>query len=168
MPPGSPQPSGQFQVACCWRTDRPCMVAANRESGPVHRLNRAEYNNAIRDLFSLDIDVIAAGRRDRGRQFRQLRRPPPASTFVSAIGSPQVTLAGSAWFLSSREARRHCSLMSYGRPSERRSAARSRGASPFDTTPVDAITGVRRQRQYQITSGNGLASNSRFAPTEGC
>src|SRR5215468_483764 len=24
---------------------------------PVHRLNRAEYNNAIRDLFALDIDV---------------------------------------------------------------------------------------------------------------
>ena len=25
--------------------------------GAVHRLNRAEYNNAIRDLFALDIDV---------------------------------------------------------------------------------------------------------------
>ena len=25
--------------------------------GAVHRLNRAEYNNAIRDLFALDLDV---------------------------------------------------------------------------------------------------------------
>src|ERR1700745_3492944 len=25
--------------------------------GAVHRLNRAEYNNAIRDLFALDVDM---------------------------------------------------------------------------------------------------------------
>ena len=44
--------------------------------GAVHRLNRTEYNNAIRDLFALDLDVksAAARRRNRRRQLRQLRR----------------------------------------------------------------------------------------------
>ena len=61
-PPGLPRPN-----AAAYRT-----VAASLEeqidrawtanpdpgrAGAVHRLNRAEYNNAIRDLFALDIDV---------------------------------------------------------------------------------------------------------------
>ncbi len=52
--------------------------AANPNPGHisgVHRLNRAEYNNAVRDLFALDFDVkpLLPGDDDGGRQFRQLR-----------------------------------------------------------------------------------------------
>jgi hypothetical protein len=61
-PPGRPRPdlatyhaaasSLEAQIDAAW--------AANPNPGrigAVHRLNRAEYNNAIRDLFALDIDV---------------------------------------------------------------------------------------------------------------
>ena len=63
---------------------KPRSIARGRRSpnpgriNAVHRLNRTEYNNAIRDLFALDVDVdvAAAGRRDRRRQLRQLRGRP--------------------------------------------------------------------------------------------
>jgi hypothetical protein len=61
-PPGSKRPDAatyravavwlEYQIDQAW--------AANPNPGrlhPVHRLNRAEYNNAIRDLFALDMDV---------------------------------------------------------------------------------------------------------------
>ena len=43
-----------------WRHDIDRAWAANPNPGrisAVHRLNRTEYNNAIRDLFALDVDV---------------------------------------------------------------------------------------------------------------
>src|SRR5262249_36258774 len=63
MPPqGAPRPG-----AAAYRTvathleneiDRAWMAHPNPgRMNAVHRLNRAEYNNAIRDLFALDIDV---------------------------------------------------------------------------------------------------------------
>ena len=61
-PPGSPRPASavyrsvagwlEAEVDRAWLADPyPGRIAA------VHRLNRTEYNNAIRDLFRLDIDV---------------------------------------------------------------------------------------------------------------
>ena len=61
-PPGSPRPEAadyrrvagwlEAEVDRAWQADPfPGRIAA------VHRLNRTEYNNAIRDLFALDIDV---------------------------------------------------------------------------------------------------------------
>src|SRR5207302_7747193 len=61
-PPGRPRPDAatsralaislEQEIDRAWAADpNPGRIAA------VHRLNRAEYNNAIRDLLALDIDV---------------------------------------------------------------------------------------------------------------
>src|SRR5204863_9600470 len=63
MPPaGVPRPDAAtyHAMATSLETaiDRAWMANPNPgRIGPVHRLNRVEYNNAIRDLFALDIDV---------------------------------------------------------------------------------------------------------------
>src|SRR5688500_1236143 len=61
-PPGRPRPdAATYQAVANWletKIDR--AWAANPNPGrinAVHRLNRTEYNNAIRDLFALDTDV---------------------------------------------------------------------------------------------------------------
>ena len=61
-PPGRPRPDkATYQaVAGALETDIDRAWAAHPNPGrtnAVHRLNRAEYNNAIRDLFALDLDV---------------------------------------------------------------------------------------------------------------
>jgi mono/diheme cytochrome c family protein len=61
-PPGRPRPdvATYHAVASALENDIDRAWAANPNPGrigAVHRLNRAEYNNAIRDLFALDIDV---------------------------------------------------------------------------------------------------------------
>lgn len=61
-PPGAPRPEAEVShAAASWlegEIDRAWL--ANPKPGrvsAVHRLNRIEFNNAIRDLFNLDIDV---------------------------------------------------------------------------------------------------------------
>src|SRR6266511_260075 len=61
-PPGRPRPDTPtyHAVAGALEAELDRAWAANPTPGrigAVHRLNRAEYNNAIRDLFALDIDV---------------------------------------------------------------------------------------------------------------
>jgi len=61
-PPGRPRPDAATYraVASALETEIDRAWAANPNPGrigAVHRLNRGEYNNAIRDLFALDIDV---------------------------------------------------------------------------------------------------------------
>ncbi|HEV3215373.1 MAG TPA: DUF1592 domain-containing protein [Vicinamibacterales bacterium] len=61
-PPGRPRPDAAtyHAVATALENDIDRAWAANPNPGrigAVHRLNRAEYNNAIRDLFALDLDV---------------------------------------------------------------------------------------------------------------
>jgi len=61
-PPGRPRPDAQTYgvVASALEHDLDRAWAARPNPGriaAVHRLNRAEYNNAIRDLFALDVDV---------------------------------------------------------------------------------------------------------------
>ena len=63
MPPaGSPRPdAATYDAVAMWlETDIDRAWAANPNPGrtnAVHRLNRSEYNSAIRDLFALDVDV---------------------------------------------------------------------------------------------------------------
>jgi hypothetical protein len=62
MPPtGRPRPDAQtfdqFVVALESELDRAAALAPNPGRVPIHRLNRAEYTNAIRDLLALDIDA---------------------------------------------------------------------------------------------------------------
>jgi hypothetical protein len=63
MPPADgPQPEAQVRLAFAAWLERELDGAAAAESNPgrteaFHRLNRAEYRNAIRDLLSIDIDV---------------------------------------------------------------------------------------------------------------
>ena len=61
-PPGLPRPDAATyrEVASSLENDIDKAWAAHPNPGrmnAVHRLNRAEYNNAIRDLFALDMDV---------------------------------------------------------------------------------------------------------------
>src|ERR1700676_3718770 len=61
-PPGLPRPdaAAYHALASSLENDIDKAWAASPNPGrisPVHRLNRAEYNNAIRDLFALDMDV---------------------------------------------------------------------------------------------------------------
>src|SRR5712691_3458888 len=63
MPPaGSPRPdAATYDAVASWlETEIDRAWAAHPNPGrtnAIHRLNRAEYNNAIRDLFALDVDV---------------------------------------------------------------------------------------------------------------
>jgi mono/diheme cytochrome c family protein len=64
MPPaGMPRPSQaslDALVAHLETTiDRAALSAPTLRHAAIHRLNRAEYGNAIRDLFALDVDVTA-------------------------------------------------------------------------------------------------------------
>ena len=61
-PPGMPRPDAATyrSIATSLETDldRAWAAAPNPgRAGSVHRLNRTEYNNAIRDLLALDVDV---------------------------------------------------------------------------------------------------------------
>src|SRR5262245_11383253 len=64
MPPdGAPRPDQATQDALLGfiesRLDRAALEHPNPGRSSVHRLNRAEYANAIRDLFALDVDPAA-------------------------------------------------------------------------------------------------------------
>ncbi len=61
-PPGRPRPDEATYRALAGFIEREIDRASERDGyqtkvPPVHRLNRAEYNNAVRDLLALDIDV---------------------------------------------------------------------------------------------------------------
>ncbi len=61
-PPGRPRPDAATYHAVASRLEREVDRAWAAKPNPgriaaVHRLNRAEYSNAIRDLFALDLDV---------------------------------------------------------------------------------------------------------------
>ncbi|HEV8713419.1 MAG TPA: DUF1587 domain-containing protein, partial [Candidatus Binatia bacterium] len=61
-PPGRPRPDAATYHAVATslenEIDRAWAASPNPgRIGAVHRLNRAEYNNAIRDLFAVDLDV---------------------------------------------------------------------------------------------------------------
>jgi cytochrome c5 len=61
-PPGRPRPDAPTYQAVATAMEHDIDRASGADPypgriGAVHRLNRAEYNNAIRDLFALDVDV---------------------------------------------------------------------------------------------------------------
>src|SRR5580765_3952468 len=61
-PPGRPRPDNATYHAVASRLEREVDRAWDAKPNPgriaaVHRLNRVEYNNAIRDLLALDVDV---------------------------------------------------------------------------------------------------------------
>ena len=61
-PPGNPRPDVEtYRATAAWlenEIDRAWAAKPNPgRIGAVHRLNRVEYNNAIRDLFAIDLDV---------------------------------------------------------------------------------------------------------------
>jgi hypothetical protein len=61
-PPGSPRPDEEtYRTVAAWlenEIDRAWVAKPNPgRIGAVHRLNRTEYNNAIRDLFAIDLNV---------------------------------------------------------------------------------------------------------------
>lgn len=63
-PPGRPRPdAATYRAVASWmETEIDRAWAAHPNPGrtsAVHRLNRTEYNNAVRDLFALEIDVTS-------------------------------------------------------------------------------------------------------------
>src|SRR5437867_11035125 len=61
-PPGNPRPdAATYRAVTRWlenEIDRAWAASPNPgRIGAIHRLNRTEYNNAIRDLFALNLDV---------------------------------------------------------------------------------------------------------------
>jgi mono/diheme cytochrome c family protein len=61
-PPGRPRPdAATYRSVATWlegELDRAWLTSPNPgRTYAVHRLNRTEYNNAVRDLFALDLDV---------------------------------------------------------------------------------------------------------------
>src|SRR5207244_6601157 len=60
-PPGMPRPEDSQRQALVGRLEQTLDGAAARRPNPgralIHRLNRAEYANAIRDLLALDVDA---------------------------------------------------------------------------------------------------------------
>ena len=79
-PPGRQRPSEQEyeSVATCVETvlDAAAAAAPNPGRRPaVHRLNRAEYTNAIRDLFALEVDGTVLLGSARDVEFKTLHDP---------------------------------------------------------------------------------------------
>jgi hypothetical protein len=62
-PPGAPRPSpAASESLTSWLTgelDRASLANPNPGRAPLHRLNRTEYANAIRDLLDLEIDSVS-------------------------------------------------------------------------------------------------------------
>src|SRR5688572_28146242 len=62
-PPGAPRPAAADAQAFAsyleTTLDRAAVANPNPGHVRIHRLNRAEYSNAMRDLFALDVDVSA-------------------------------------------------------------------------------------------------------------
>ncbi|HEX5109414.1 MAG TPA: DUF1592 domain-containing protein [Vicinamibacterales bacterium] len=63
MPPaGMPRPDEAtlqgFASALEQRIDAQALISPNPGHKPIHRLNRSEYRNAVRDLLHLDVDVM--------------------------------------------------------------------------------------------------------------
>jgi hypothetical protein len=63
MPPvGMPRPSEAtlqgFAASLEQRIDRQALVSPDPGHKPIHRLNRTEYRNAVRDLLHLEVDVV--------------------------------------------------------------------------------------------------------------
>src|SRR5262247_2070925 len=61
-PPGNPRPDAEtYRTTAVWLENEIDRVWAAKPNpgriGAVHRLNRTEYNNVIRDLFALNMDV---------------------------------------------------------------------------------------------------------------
>jgi cytochrome c551/c552 len=62
MPPvGMPRPDQAtlqgFAASLEQRIDAQALIAPNPGHKPIHRLNRTEYGNAVRDLLDLEVDV---------------------------------------------------------------------------------------------------------------
>ena len=120
MPPaGRPRPDGEAAVAFAgWlETELDRTAAENPDPGrtaPLHRLNRAEYRNAVRDLLALEVDVDALlpaddssyGFDNIGTALRMsqslLERYLAAARTVSrlAVGSPPPAVVGETYRLA--------------------------------------------------------------------
>ena len=89
MPPeDEAQVSQPTNLRCSLRSRRcckpPCHRAACRKRNPPRRLNRFQYNNAVRDLFQLNRDVFALSEKLMTRETIYLNAPkmPSGSTPV--------------------------------------------------------------------------------------
>ena len=176
-PPGMPRPdAATYHAVAGWlETEIDRAWAATPNPGrinAVHRLNRTEYNNAIRDLFALDVDVqiAAAGRRDRRRQLRQLRRRPhdlDGAPRALSVGRAPGHAAGDGPASGQSGARdlRDSAARRAGRSAERRPAVRiarrhrrsprlsRRRRVPDQGPPPAAVSGLHH--------GHGLAAAAR-------
>jgi len=138
--------------------------------GAVHRLNRAEYNNAIRDLLAVDLDVkpCCPGTKQRTAVSTTLRTPSRFRRLTSSVICPWL-VRSRGWLqvcLCQSGARdiRNSPARDPGRPQERRSAARlSRGNRDSPRLPVNGeyLIKVRLQRHIRTHQGMGCPNSRR-------
>ena len=134
-PPGRPRPDRHTYSAMASRIETALDNAAASRPNPgrvaVHRLNRVEYANSIRDLLGLEIDSrsLLTGRRFESGELRQHRER--ALGFASAARRISVgrfqSQSPCGWRFRHRSTRRHVSdSQSVGarRADARRSALR--------------------------------------------
>ena len=156
MPPaGRPRPVDEATLAfTAWLEDELDRAAAEYpdpgRTAPLHRLNRAEYRNAVRDLLALEVDVDALlpaddssyGFDNMGTALRMsqslLERYLAAAKIVSrlAVGSPPPAVVGETYRLATD--------MQQQRP-DGRAAVRHRGGSSGTRRPSSSRSGCRRE-----------------------
>ena len=103
MPPqGNPRPdAAESDGLISWletTIDRAAAAKPNPGRSPLHRLNRTEYGNAIRDLLDLDIDAAALlPADDEMRRIRQHRRRSESLAVTPGTVSGSVDQKSAAW-----------------------------------------------------------------------
>ena len=150
-PPGRPRPDrSRYDGFRTWlETALDQWAAATPEPGrvPTHRLNRAEYTNAIRDLLDLDVDGEAL-----------LPADDTGHGFDNLAGTLTLSPALMERYLS---AARRISRLAVGDP-----AIRASFASKTYTVPITLMQNDRMSEDLPFGSRGGLAVRHRF-PLDG-
>src|SRR5260370_12239624 len=149
-PPGLPRPSADASTAFTGWLTKSLDQAAHDQPNPgrpaIHRLNRAEYSNAIRDLLALDIKPGATlPVDDSGYGFDNI-----ADVLSVSPGLLE------RYMLVARQVSRQAVGDSAIKPveeeyaNERRGGGRGRYERPSDDLPFDAGTGMSFQHYFPL------------------
>ena len=142
----------------------------------LHRLNRAEYGNVIRDLLALDVDVaVAAAARRLGVRLRQQRRSARRLARRCSSGTSPPRIASARWpsaTVDDRQARRpttHAAISRRASSSKACRSARSAAsacATPFrSTASTSSHVDADRARTSRRFAGSSTRTSSRSPST---
>ncbi len=122
-PPGMPAPPDADKQALLTsltsQLDRAAWPRRSRGATSVHRLNRTEYANAIRDLLDLEIPCAAAAARRLGGRLRQHRRRARPLTGAARALPRRPPAASALWRSATRRHRRQARFTACARTRRR-------------------------------------------------